>query len=160
MSDDFQYIDVDSEDFEDAPRALREHVKKLQSRDRELNSELGKVREQVVAHSLSDALNGKGFKNPERVKRAIMADKIDVGDSNAVNSWIESNGDDFARAVVEEPEAEPVADDADRGDYESLNVGGAGRDPASMSAWERAKAEITPEMDGEAVLAVYGKHGI
>jgi hypothetical protein len=32
--------------------------------------------------------------------------------------------------------------------------------PADMTKWDLAQSEITPDMTGEQVIAVYAKHGI
>ena len=92
---DIQHIDVDDEQYEDAPRDLRNHVKQIQKALNELRAERDGLRNQISESALGDVL--AGFKNPERVKRDLLADKVDPLDSEAVSKWMESNAGDYAR---------------------------------------------------------------
>ena len=92
---DIQHIDVDDEQFEDAPRALRDHVKQIQKALDEVRAERDGYRNKVNEAALGDVL--AGFKNPERVKRDLLTDKVDPLDSEAVTKWMEQNAGDYAR---------------------------------------------------------------
>lgn len=162
MSDDIKHIDVESEEFEDAPKALRDYVKKLQTQNRNLRTERDDARGQFAARAVADVLDGKGFKNPERVKRDILADGIDPADKAAVEGWLSENSDDYARAEaapLEETPGEPapatVPAEVQLG-YQNLQVPGT---PASANV-KAVFDQITPDMDGKAVAALFKQHGI
>jgi len=95
MSDAIEHIDVDHEDFESAPKALREHVKNLQAALKERDKIVSDFRTRETERALADVLTG--FKNPARVQRDLLADKVDPLDTEAVNKWLEANADDYAR---------------------------------------------------------------
>ena len=108
---DIEHIDVDHEDFEGTPKALRDHVKKLQDALKSANTTISDFRSRETERALSDVLTG--FKNPTRVQRDLLADKVDPLDSEAVSKWLEVNADDYARgegAVAEQAQAQPDAD--------------------------------------------------
>ena len=161
MSDNLKHIDVDDDEFEDTPKALREYVKKLQAQNKDLAKERDDVRGQVASRAVADVLADKGFKNPERVKRDLLADSIDPLDTNAVNAWLTSNGDDYARAAgapegEQPPSDEPPAEVAQG--YSQLQVPGSA--PGSSDKLALVLSKITPEMDGAAVAKLYAEHGI
>lgn len=162
MSDKLQHIDIDSEEFEDAPRALREYAKQLKKQNDALALERDTYKKQSASRAVADVLTGKGFKNPKRVERDLLADDIDPHDASAVEAWLEANGDDYAKASATPDPETPETPDPRAAEYDRLNVGS---DPAAVAAsfaskWEAAQAEITPEMDGAAVAEVFARHGI
>lgn len=163
MSDSIQHIDVDSDEFSEAPKALRDHVKKLQKQLGELSTENGGLRQQITARAIDEVLADKGFKNPARVQRDMLADQIDPADKAAVDNWLTANADDYARAAGTTDSA-PVSEDtpppADAGALAAINSTADLRAPVSADVWERAQAEITPEMTGAQVAAVFAKHGV
>jgi hypothetical protein len=163
MSDNLKYIDVDSEEFEDTPRALREHVKKLQKALTDERSAHGQTRNRLASRAVSDVLADKGFKNPKRVERDLLADDIDPLDTEAVERWLAENSDDYAKgeaASAAATETEPASVPAEQQQaLQSMNVSDV--PPAGgASKWDLVMSEITPDMDGKAVQAVYAKHGI
>ncbi|HET6914576.1 MAG TPA: hypothetical protein VFH56_00650 [Acidimicrobiales bacterium] len=162
MSDKLQHIDIDSEEFEDAPRALREYAKQLKKQNESLASENGTLKKQSASRAVADVLAGKGFKNPKRVERDLLADDIDPHDSKSVEEWLEANGDDYAKDSATPEAAAPETPDPRAAEYERLNIGGGDASVAASfaSKWEAVQAEITPDMDGAAVLEVYARHGI
>lgn len=158
MADNFQHIDVDSDEFIDAPKALRDHVKKLQQINTRLTETNTDLSGRLTATALTDVLSE--FKNPERVKRDLLSDKIDPLDSEAVKQWLGSNGGDYARGVeTSNSSAENPALAEDAAASQRMNSTDLSS-PADMTKLEAALAEITPDMNGEAVKAVYRKHGI
>lgn len=159
MSDN-QYIDVESDEFIDAPKALRDAYKKLQKAHTETVQEREALRGQLTATALTDVLGG--FKNPERVKRDLLSDKVDPLDSEAVSKWLESNGDDYARGAASSDQSQTTTSEnsEEAAAHERLQSTGDLRSPASMTKFEAAKAEITPEMTGAEVEAIYRKHGV
>lgn len=162
MSDAIQHIDVDSDEFSEAPKALRDHVKKLQGRLTELSTETQTLRQQITARALDEVLADKGFKNPARVQRDMLSDQINPADTAAVEAWLASNADDYARAAAA-PDPAPVQTDtppAEAGALAAINSTADLRSPVSTDKWERALAEITPEMTGADIKAVYAKHGV
>jgi hypothetical protein len=163
MTDDIQHIDVDSEDFEDAPRALRDHVKKLQKALTARDQTITEFRGKETDRALTDVL--AGFKNPRRVKRDLLDDGIDPLDNEAVKSWVEENGDDYAQgtaapASADATEQQQTTPPGNQADYDRLNVGSEFRQPASVDKVQAVIAEITPDMDGAAVERLYRERGI
>lgn len=111
MSDELQHINVDDEQWDGTPRALREHVDKLQKALKVAGQTITGFETERASTALSGVLTG--YKNPERVKSDILRDKVDPLDSEAVTKWLEGNGDDYARAS-----ADPALDDQE-GDPDS-----------------------------------------
>lgn len=158
MSDAISHIDIDSDDFLDAPKALRDYAKKLQQANTRLSEQNQTLTGQVTASALGDVL--KPFKNPERVKRDLLSDKIDPLNSEAVKSWLETNGDDYARGAATAPVHQDSAHAEDAANQARLNSTTEFRQDASMSKLEAAMAEISPEMTGPQIAAIYAKHGV
>lgn len=158
MSDDFQYIDVDSEDYEDAPRGLRDAYKQLKSRYTETAKERDALKGTLTSTALSDVLGG--FKNPDRVKRDLLAEKIDPLDKSAVNEWLAANGDDYARGDGSSTTSPPDADSAEAAAHERFNSGAGLQQPADLSKLDAAIAEAGPNATGAQLAAIYAKHGI
>lgn len=167
---DIKHIDIDSDEFEDAPRALREYAKALKRELQTVTTDRDAVRKKLTDKALTDVLGDKGFKNPKRVEAALLADKIDPLDKSAVDAWLTENGDDYARtetAGTQSTEstdppvkAETPEQQAQREAYERLADVDGQRMAADMTKLQLAMSEITPEMDGDAVKAIYAKHGI
>lgn len=144
---DIQHIDVDSEEFEGTPRALREHVKKLQKALTDVSAERDGFRNQINESALGDVL--AGFNNPERVKRDLLSDKVDPLDTEAVNKWLADNGNDYAKAQApaDPQETEPQAE-FQQPDYGRLNAPAsvgqpAGVDPAQIV--NSAPTDLSPD---------------
>lgn len=117
---DIQHINVDDEQYEDAPRGLRDYVKQLQKANETLRAERDGFRNQISESALGDVL--AGFKNPGRVKTDLLSDGVDPLDNEAVSKWLETNGDDYARG--EQPPAAPEAEtqaEVEVPDYDRLN---------------------------------------
>lgn len=158
MSDDYQYIDVNDEQWEGTPRELRQALDKAQNKLREVTKQVATFEAERASNALSGVLTG--YKNPDRVKAAILGDKVDPLDNEAVTKWLEANGDDYAKGQAD-PDPVPNEGEEDLADqYEALQLGGAYRPAADIGKLQAANAEITPDMDGAAVAAVYAKHGI
>lgn len=160
MSDNnIQYIDLDDDDYLDAPKALREHVRKLQSALTETAKERDTLRGSLTSSALTGVLSE--FKNPERVKSALLADKIDPLNQGAVEKWLAENGGDYAKGSATPPVPPANSVDPDEAAaHEKLSAGSGLRAPADMSKLEAALQEITPAMNGAEVEAVYRKHGL
>lgn len=158
MSDDYQYIDVNDEQWEGTPRELRQALDKAQQKLREATKQVATFEAERATNALSGVLTG--FKNPERVKTALLGDKVDPLDNEAVTKWLETNGDDYAKA---EASPTPVPGEGEENladDYAALQLGGAYQPAGDIGKLEAANAEITPDMDGAAVAEVYRKHGV
>lgn len=137
---DIEHIDVDSEDFESAPKALRDHVKKLQDALKSANTTISDFRSRETERALSDVLTG--FKNPGRVQRDLLADKVDPLDNEAVNKWLEANAGDYAQgdgAAAETPAEQASPDATLAAQYARLNPTGL-RKPADQGLMEALAA--------------------
>lgn len=161
MSDAIKHLDLDSEEFEDAPKAVRDYAKSLKKQLESVTKERDGVRTQLASSSLEKVLADKAFKNPAKVQKDILRDGVDPLDSEAVEAWLADNSDDYARGTQETPAAEPPVPNEQQTAFERIAaVQSQTVNPANMSKAELAFAEITPDMDGPAVIAHYAKHGI
>lgn len=151
---DIQDIDVDAPEFDGTPKALRDHVKRVQEALKATTAERDTYRTQATSSALGDVL--AGFKNPERVKRDLLSDGIDPLNREVVEKWLGENGDDYAKGAS--APATPVQSE-DAAAYQRLQQTEL-TSPADMTSVEAAMAEITPDMDGAAIQAVYRKHGL
>jgi len=164
MSDNIKHIDIDAEDFEDAPKALRDYAKALKKQYEQAVTERDGARKQLASRAVSDVLGDKGFKNPKRVERDLLADGIDPLDNGAVEAWLADNSDDYARSEgsatsnpgTDQTEVQKALQQA----YEAIAGGDQLKSAADLSKWDLAQSEITPDMDGQQVIEVYRKHGI
>lgn len=159
MSDDYQYIDVNAEEWENTPRALREALDKAQKALKAEKQATAELRTQQASTALSDVLTG--FKNPERVKRDLLSDKIDPLDKSAVEEWLKENGDDYARgeaAPVETPD--PDGNEQLAGEYAGMQLGDDYRPAGDMTKLQAAQAKITPDMTGDQVAALLRAEGL
>ena len=151
---DIQYIDVDAPEFDGSPKALRDHVAKLQEALKATSAERDTYRGQATAAALGDVL--AGFKSPKRVERDLLSDGIDPLNKEAVEKWLGENGDDYARGEGSPAPAVPSEEAAAHQRLQQTEL----TSPADMSKFEAAKAEITADMSGEQIQAVYRKHGL
>ena len=154
MTDDIQHIDIDAPEFDGSPKALRDHVKKLQDAVTSLRTERDTYKGQATSAALGDVL--AGYKNPERVKRDLLGDSIDPLDTEAVKKWLGENGDDYARGDGGTAPAVPSEEAAAHQRLQQTDL----TSPADMSKFEAAQAEITPDMTGDDIKALYRKHGL
>ena len=158
MSDNFQYIDVDDEQFEDAPRALRQAYDKLRKQHQSDAQELAKLRGTVQTRTASDVLKAKGY-NPKAAK-FLLKDGVDVNDENAVDTWLAEEGE-FFKVSGEDPETAQTADHTAEAEQRAQIADTTSQaEPAGNDKMQAALAEITPEMTGAQVMEVYRKHGI
>ena len=154
MTDDIQHIDIDAPEFDGSPKALRDHVKKLQDAHKALQQERDTYRGQATAAALGDVL--AGFKNPKRVERDLLSEGIDPLNREVVEKWLSENGDDYARGDSGTAPAVPSEEAAAHQRLQQTDL----TSPADMSKIEAAMAEITPDMKGAEVEAIYRKHGL
>lgn len=163
MTDAIKHIDLDHEDFEDAPKALRDYAAKLKKQLEAKETEVSTLRTQVASRAVADVLGDKGFKNPKRVEKDLLADGVDPLDKSAVDGWLAEYGDDYARATQENAAATPEQNEeaqALAAAHAQLSAPGELRSAADMSKWDLAQSEITQDMNGEQVAAIFAKHGI
>ena len=154
MTDDIQHIDIDAPEYDGSPKALRDHVKRLQDAHKAVLAERDTYRGQATAAALGDVL--AGYKNPKRVERDLLSDSIDPLNREAVEKWLGENGDDYAKGASTPAPAVPSEEAAAHQRLQQTDL----TSPADMTKLEAAQAEITPDMNGEAVAAVYRKHGL
>ena len=160
MSDKIEYIDVDSDEFYDAPKALREAYRKLKDARETDRKELNTLRQKAASEAIGGVLSEKGFKNPKRVERDLLSDGIDPHDSKAVEGWLSENGDDYAKGSASTDAETPVVPDNERLAHEQLQVGSEYKQPADMSKVEAAMAELPQDATPEQFLALAEKHGL
>lgn len=154
MTDDIQHIDIDAPEYDGSPKALRDHVKALQDRYKAAIAERDTYKGQATQAALGDVL--AGYKNPERVKRDLLSDSIDPLNKEAVEKWLGENGDDYAKGAGTPAPAAVSEDAAAHRQLQETQL----TSPADMSKVDAAMAEITPDMTGEQVKAIYRKHGL
>ena len=153
-----QFIDTNSDEFIDAPKALRDAYDRLKSRYTETAKERDTYKGRAESSALGDVL--KGFAKPERVKSALLTDGIDPLNTEAVAQWVTDNGDDFARSAGSSAPSTPAADNAEAEAHQRLQSNAGLRQPADMTKHDAAFAEITPEMTGAEIKALYKRHGL
>lgn len=153
-----QFIDTNSDEFIDAPKALRDAYDRLKSRVTEITKERDTYKGRAESSALGDVL--KGFAKPERVKSALLTDGIDPLDTEAVAAWVADNGGDFARSNAAPDPSQSGADNAEAEAHQRLQSNAGLRQPADMSKQEAAFAEITPDMDGAAIRELFKARGL
>lgn len=158
MSDDIQHIDIDGDDFIDAPKALREYAKKLKAANDQLTQKVTDLNGRVTESALSDVLTG--FKNPNRVKRDLIGDKVDPLDKKAVEEWLAANGDDYARGEANSTTESAVDEGEVQAHQQIQNAAGGLRPAADMSKVQAFESEITKEMTGADIIALAAKNGL
>lgn len=151
---DIQHIDIDAPEFDGTPKALRDAYKALQDRYKTVTTERDTYKGQATSAALGDVL--AGYKNPERVKRDLLSDSIDPLDKTAVEKWLGDNGDDYAKGAGTPAPAVQSEDAAAHQQLQQTDL----TNPADMTKIEAATAEITPDMNGDQVKAIYRKHGL
>jgi hypothetical protein len=158
MSDDYQYIDVNDEQFEGTPRALREALDKAQKALKAEKQATAELRTHQASTALSDVLTG--FRNPEKVKTDLLRDKIDPLDKTAVEKWLGENGEDYAKGTAAPVTPESQEQERLAGEYAGLQLGDEYRPAADLTKLDAVVAKITPDMDGAAVAKLYQEAGI
>lgn len=151
-----QFIDVDEDEYLDAPKALRDAYKKLVRQHTEIVKERDTFKSVATERALGDVL--KDFKNPKRVQRDLASDGIDPLDSEAVSAWLEENGDDYAKGEGSTPPA-PRGEDPDAAAQRQI-AGADLQTPADMTKLEAALAELGDDATPEQVIKVYQSHGV
>lgn len=159
MSDDYKYIDVDADEWEGTPRALREALDKAQKLLKAQTQQITEFTQEKQANALSGVLTG--FKNPERVKSALLSDKVDPLNSEAVTKWLEANGDDYAKATGDPAPATNEQPSQPQGDpLANMRQIDAVATPASADKAEQVFGQITAEMNGDAVKKLLLQSGL
>lgn len=161
MSDTFQYIDVDDEQFEDAPRALRDAYAKLKKKAQEQDAELSSFRSERTQATAADVLKAKGY-DPKAAKFLTQAG-IDLSNEGQVDAWLAEDGAFFK--VGDAPQSEAPAEQtaghqAEAAARQQLATAQSYVQPAAMDKMKAALSEIGPDATTEEVKAIYKKYGI
>jgi hypothetical protein len=149
VSDTIQHINVDDDQWDGTPSALRDHVKRLQKELKSRDEQISSLRDQQTSAVLSDVL--AGFKNPERVKRDLISDKVDPLDSEAVTEWMKSNADDYARSTgsADNPQEDQQQELPDQ---RRLNAPGEQGQPAGsnkLAELDSMPADLSPQQTAQ-----------
>lgn len=153
-------IDVDHEDYEDAPRALRDAYKQLKKQLGTVTTERDDYKGKWQSKSANDALSEFEFKNPKRVSKDLIADGVDLTDTDAVKAWVAENGDDYAKGAGTGSTVQTDETDAEAAARSQIQDAASQVQPAGGDKMKAALAEITDDMTTEQVMGVYRKHGI
>ena len=157
MSDNFQYLDVDDEQFEDAPRALRQAYEKLKKAHQSDAQELASLRGTVKQTTATDVLKAKGY--DPRAAKFLIQSGVNLNDSEAVDGWLAEDGAFFK--VGDAPPAEHAEDHSAEAQARSQIADASSQtQPAAVDKLQAALAEITPSMTAADVVEVYRKYGI
>lgn len=156
---DIKHLDLDSEEFESAPRALRTYAEKLKKELAAATQQITEYRGREADQALGSVL--AGFKSPTKVRRDLLADGVDPLDAEAVKVWVEENGDDYAKGSVT-PAADPQqeAAPAAQNSYDAFSAVEQFAQPADMSKVQTAIAGITPDMTREQVAEHLTRMGL
>lgn len=162
MSDNtIEHIDVNDEQWDNTPKALRDHVAKLQAALADRDKTIDGYRTAETDRALTDVL--AAFKSPSKVRRDLLADKVNPLDSEAVGKWLDENGSDYApRGENAEPagtEQQEPQDDGQAAEYGRLTPNVARR-PADVDTWERINSEIPDDLPPDQMLARLRASGI
>ena len=158
MTDNITHLDLDSDEYYDAPKALRQYAEKLKKALDSTTKELATARGQVAAQAIGEVLSG--YKSPAKVKRDLLADGIDATDKGAVEKWLSENGDDYARATASAESETPSVPEDEVAAHRSLNLDGEFRQPADMSKVDAAITELPADATPEQVLAHFKAKGL
>ena len=158
MSDNFQYIDVDDEQFEDAPRALRQAYAALKKRDQQRDAELTKLRGTVQTNTATDVLKGKGY--DPRAAKFLLQSGVDINDETAVDAWLAEDGAFFKTGEAPATPEQQVDHSDEQQARSAIQDATSQVQPAGGDKMKLALAEITDDMTPSQVQAVYQKHGI
>lgn len=160
MTDNIQHLDLESDEYYDAPKALRQYAANLKKALDSAHSERDTYRSQLNSRALGEVLSSKGFKNPKRVEKDLLADGVDPLDESAVSGWLAEFGDDYATGAAAPAQETPAVSDDERLAHEQLRVGSEFRSPADMSKLEAVNAEAPKDATGQDLIELYRKHGM
>lgn len=167
--DDDYFEDDDDHQEDQTARGLRKTIEKQNRKIKSLESENTKYRKTENERQAKEALSGKGFKNTRKVARDLLADGIDLSDSEAVNEWLSENGDDYARdenSETETPSAEEneIENSEEHSEmasaFERLNNTQRMATPAHLSKYEAATAQLSDDASPDEVERVFREAGI
>lgn len=161
MADDIQYVDIDGDEYSDTPKPLRDAYKALKADHEALRSQASTLQGQLVDRELTSVLSG--FKNPERVKRDLLGDKINPLDKSALDQWLGANAADYARAegTPDPAQAEPQVPQAEIDQQRAMNnLGSNYRAPADMGKLEAVDADLPDNFTSAQLKEAYRKHGM
>lgn len=171
MSDNLEDFETDTTDGSKLRKQLEAALKK----NRDLETQVENFSKAERERQVNGVLGDKGFKNPKRVSRDLLADNIDPADTTAVEKWLEENGDDYAKATqsTEEPkpeaqqqtqqEQEPVQSAVPQeivDSYQRLSNISQAANPQHASALDQVRQEVTKDMTREQVLEKLKAQGI
>ena len=160
MTDNIQHLDLDSDEYYDAPKALRQYAEKLKKALDSTTKELATARGQVAAQAIGEVLSGQGFKNPKRVEKDLLADGVDPLDKSAVEGWLAEFGDDYAKGAAAPASETPSVPDEEVAAHQALNLGAEFRQPADMTKVEAAVAELPTDATPDQVIAHFRAKGL
>lgn len=156
---DIKHLDLDSEEFESAPRALRTYAEKLKKELAAATQQITEFRGREADQALGTVLTG--FKSPTKVRRDLLADGVDPLDAEAVKVWVEENGDDYAKAPatpVTDPQQDPAPTQPNP--YEPFSAVESFAQPADMSKVQTALAGLNDNMTRAEVEAHFTRFGL
>lgn len=172
-----QFINVDDDDFIDAPKALRDHVKKLQKGLTDVTKERDKLRTKELRRTAVDVL--AELDRPAGLARFLQADGIDPSNKESVAEWLKENAEVFGPvssnptdATQEQqpaqdadqqapPQQQTVTPDAQQA-LQQMADATAGAQPAGADAFSRATAEVAshPEWTAQQVRECFVAAGL
>jgi len=107
MSDsEFDFDDLFDEDSGEAKggmKALRAAYKKLQKERDAASERASKAEARVVETTVKDVLTSRGVDQAKvaRLTKYMKVDEVDLGDQDAVGTWLEENAEDFGLKLTE-----------------------------------------------------------
>lgn len=157
--------DDDYDTDESSGSSLRAQLERALKENKKLKASNDKFRKAESERQAKEVLTDQGFKNPKRVAKDLIADGVDLTDSEAVSEWLQENGDDYAKVQTQQSETadddtddttdEPVVDEQTASDYARLNQTQRMATPAQRTKLEQALAQLSDDASPEEVQRVF-----
>jgi len=158
MYDDEGYDDFDNRGGgRSSGGELRRQLEEALAKNKELTTEVGKLRGQVTTTTLKTVLEGKGY-NPA-LSKFIAKDGVDPSDEKAVDTWLEENSSLFAGAK-QVPDGDQQNQETPPGDaaaefaaFQSAQLNALPADPSKLAEASRLMAAAQTPEEVQAALA-------
>lgn len=109
MYDDEGYDDYEPGTGRSNGGGLRKQLEEALAKNRELTSEVGKLRGQVTVTTLKDVLQKRSLK--PGLAKWMAKDEVDPSDEKAVDAWLQENADTFDVNPVQVSDGQPSGPD-------------------------------------------------
>lgn len=127
MSDSDDFDDLPDEDSADStgPKALRDHVRKLQKELAESKKTQEALTGRIAESTVKEVLTGRGVDATKvaRLTKYMKADEVDLMDGPAIAAWLGENAEDFGINLAPAESDEERADMRNQLERQSQSTG-------------------------------------